>query len=359
MYKDRFLRGALAIPVIHEVTVFLIDIFIKKIAITKSLRVRFVCRKRNNKISRNLLEKNTKWLIQTSVPDNDKSLLWGDTYFANEINNVFYKIGQESEVLTRSGVICDSPKKPLINLVLRGLLPSHPINGAINILWIISHPSQISKYELKKFDLVFSASEYWSEKYSKKWNLRIIPLLQATNPDKFHLKEDSSPKSINLIFVGNTRGKFRKSVKIASEVSEDFKVIGSGWDKYISKDLILSKFIENEKLVDQYQDANIVLNDHWEDMAKFGFISNRLFDAVASGAKVISDEVPGISGIFGNNVKQFKTEDELRVMLKEVSDLDFGGEDSLKNKAREISLNHSFDVRIKTLLEEVRGLTTN
>ena len=33
----------------------------------------------------------------------------------------------------------------------------------------------------------------------------------------------------------------------------------------------------------------MVLNDHWEDMRAEGFLSNRLFDAVASGARVVTD----------------------------------------------------------------------
>ena len=46
--------------------------------------------------------------------------------------------------------------------------------------------------------------------------------------------------------------------------------------------------IPNRRLAAAYAGAGVVLNDHWDDMRAGGFVSNRLFDAVASGARVVS-----------------------------------------------------------------------
>nr|WP_225369809.1 hypothetical protein [Methanobrevibacter arboriphilus] len=43
-----------------------------------------------------------------------------------------------------------------------------------------------------------------------------------------------------------------------------------------------------------------MLNDHWQDMAKNGFVSNRIFDGLASGAFIISDEFKDSKKLFGD-----------------------------------------------------------
>ena len=42
-----------------------------------------------------------------------------------------------------------------------------------------------------------------------------------------------------------------------------------------------------------------MLADHWDDMREHGFISNRIYDALACGAVVVSDDVAGLDGRFG------------------------------------------------------------
>ncbi len=69
-----------------------------------------------------------------------------------------------------------------------------------------------------------------------------------------------------------------------------------GW----TPDLIDPRFVRGESIPNAdlgryYSSAAIVLNDHWDDMRAEGFISNRLYDALACGAFVISDHVEGIA----------------------------------------------------------------
>ena len=55
----------------------------------------------------------------------------------------------------------------------------------------------------------------------------------------------------------------------------------------------------------------IVLSDHHPEMAADGFLSNRLFDAVATGARVVSDSAAGLEDVFGDAVVVFTDEDDL------------------------------------------------
>ena len=53
----------------------------------------------------------------------------------------------------------------------------------------------------------------------------------------------------------------------------------------------------NDELRRVYSSAGIVLNDHWDDMRAHGFVSNRIYDALACGAVVVSDDVPGLRAL--------------------------------------------------------------
>ena len=66
--------------------------------------------------------------------------------------------------------------------------------------------------------------------------------------------------------------------------------------------------VANEDFGPLYCSAGVVLNDHHDDMRRDGFLSNRLFDATACAARVVSDEIDGVTEVFGDVVKTFHDE---------------------------------------------------
>ena len=358
MIRDFVLRIFLSIPLIHELTLFLLDLLVKdkraKEALIglKPLKFNFLSIQKSSNLS------DYTWLIQTSIPSDDSSQKWGDKYFAEEIKNALEKQGQTVQILDREQQVSIHGKK-IIYLNLRGLLPFHPISQGINVLWIISHPSQISKYEVKKYDLVFAASNDWAKKKSNKWKIKIFPLLQATNAKVFNPGDSNIVRNDEILFVGNSRGVFRKSVKVASQLKTQLKIIGSGWEKFLPSKFIKQEFVNNKDLPDWYRSAGLVLNDHWSDMARAGFISNRLFDAVASGAKVVSDQVQGIDELFDGAVIQYSNNSELAKLLSDISKLEFGDEQEIVTRASRIGTENSFENRAKILIQNISNLISN
>ena len=50
-------------------------------------------------------------------------------------------------------------------------------------------------------------------------------------------------------------------------------------------------------------------------MREHGYISNRIYDALACGALVLSDEVPGLAERFGEAVVVYRSAQELRELI--------------------------------------------
>lgn len=75
-------------------------------------------------------------------------------------------------------------------------------------------------------------------------------------------------------------------------------------------------YIANRSLAFAYSSAGVVLNDRWHDMREWGFISNRIFDVLASGGNVVSDAIDGMdSSISGINI--YSQSDELVAAIDE------------------------------------------
>ena len=99
-----------------------------------------------------------------------------------------------------------------------------------------------------------------------------------------------------------------------------------------------------------------MLNDHWSDMREHGFVSNRIYDALACGSLVISDDLPEIEKSFGEAVVTYSTPEELKELVEHY--LNFPQERAQKGeKGRELVLRrHTFEHRMSEFLEHVLDL---
>ena len=294
---------------------------------------------------------NLHWAIKTSVPAGPSGLGWGDLYFANEIATSLTKLGHSARVDFRNDVIHPDSTNDDVVLVLRGIERIRPQAGAINLLWIISHPARVSKRELRDFDTVFAASDSWSSMTTQRTGINVTPLLQATNPNKFFPRAGDADTGDEILFIGNTRNVYRQIIKDCVEVGISLSIYGKDWNRFVSKEFIKGTFVPNDEVAAKYRSAGVVLNDHWPDMARHGFLSNRLFDAAASGARVVSDEAVGIKEVFGEAVAVYRSPSELAELCSEANRNKWGSHDEIAKRAIQIGIEHSFDQRAKALVQ--------
>jgi hypothetical protein len=131
-------------------------------------------------------------------------------------------------------------------------------------------------------------------------------------------------------------------------------VHGQGWTDLLPVDAVSSKGIQNDELGASYAAAGVVLNDHWDDMRRDGFVSNRLMDAAASGTRVVSDSLPGVdlTAMFHGLVRTFEDEADVARLLAHRDEL-FPAAGGRAVAARRVAEEHSFDARAEVLLSDV------
>ncbi len=294
-----------------------------------------------------------RWAVKTAAHPGAAGATWGDTFFARDLAAALRAGGEDVLIDNRETIV--RPQSDYLDdviLTIRGLerVPINPT--AVNVLWIISHPDAVTDDELADYDIVFAASELWAAEATRRSGVQVVPLLQATAPNRFHPGDRVEELRSDVLFVGSTRNVFRPVVRDALAAGADVAIYGDGWSDFVPHRVIRSGHLNNRDAPAAYRSARIVLNDHWDDMARHGFHSNRLFDAVAAGALVISDQVPGLDDIFGTSVRSYTTVNELAQMLAPGA-RGWPNENERIQNAERIASLHSFDARARTLIAAV------
>lgn len=160
---------------------------------------------------------------------------------------------------------------------------------------------------LDEVDVVASASRKFINEVAALRGKLAVYASQFTNPERFKPAEKEADKAYPVLFVGSNHTGFgRKSVDYAGLAGADLSVFGKFWEKDLKPEVLKGSYIENDELYRYYANADIVLNDHREDMNYYGFVSNRIYDVTASGGFILTDYLPEIEDAYGDSIATYK-----------------------------------------------------
>jgi len=282
---------------------------------------------------------------------------WGDYHMAVLLKNELEKIGYF--VLIQILAEWDNPEadKYDIAIVFRGLSRYKVKPHQINIMWNISHPDDVSLDEYASYDQVFIASNYWSKKISEQLSTPVEAMLQCTDIKRFKEPNDSEKNKYRqqLLFVGNSRKVYRKILSDLLPTRYSLAVYGKDWKGLLPKKYIKAKHILNDQLYKHYGSADILLNDHWDDMRNKGFVSNRIFDGLACGAFIISDKVREMDEL-ENYIQTYETPEELKKQISLYLEQPQEKGDKAQKGMAYIHKNHTFKERAKQFSDVIQKL---
>lgn len=273
---------------------------------------------------------------------------WGDHHFAEAVRRAIETRGIGARVVARHAWFHPFAARDLI-ITIRGLHPSIPVPGRINVLWLISHPTEVTAGELDEHDLIAVASTVDVERIRAMTDTPVIALLQATDWGRFG--RPATAPSGRVVFVGNSRGVPRPSVLWAIAEGLDPWIAGSGWKGILPAGTAVNAPVPNQDLPNVLAQAGIVLADHWDDMRRMGYVSNRLFDALAAGSLVITDPVVGLEDVIPN-LPTYETAAELGHAVRYWLDPANASERAglIQGAQALIRTGHTFDQRVDELL---------
>lgn len=293
-----------------------------------------------------------KIAIKISAPNEGVAHEWGDYHFAHQLGKALFRLGWEYEVHCQDSWYTSDAD---VNIVIRGRhrFDIERSQAHSNFVWIISHPDRLAAGELDDFDHIFVASESFVDKVQKATSRPASVLHQATDPEVFSPDGEKVELPADVVFIGNSRNQFRTMVKWSQEVNLDVAIWGTRWEQFIEESRIQGDHIPNKDLPRYYKSSTVVLNDHWENMSSNGFISNRLFDASAAGAFVITDPVVGLEEVFGDTIAVAKSAEDLKALVTTYTE-DTEARAKKAEEARQLVLaRHTFDHRAEDIADVI------
>jgi hypothetical protein len=235
--------------------------------------------------------------------DPQMRLLWGDHWVRQELEKALYGLGFDQ-----------GRKHPDMNIHLFGSPARALDEHALNMVWLFSHPDMVTIENLRPFDYIFCASSHFLPKLRAMGylNVELMPACTSKTPVQ-------APIEHEMIFLGNARESRPDGRAIVGDMIRtglDFKVWGNLWERILPQKNYGGRYWDYGRLEELYASAKITLNDHHPDMEREGFVSNKVFDILASGGFVISGKNKGLSPLFGDAVPEYESSEHLKEIVQ-------------------------------------------
>jgi GT2 family glycosyltransferase len=256
----------------------------------------------------------TRYGLRIGVPSWEAVERWGDYHFARGLQRALERAGHPTRVHLLPDWRSATSARDDVAVHVFGLkeAPTHP--GQVNVLWQISHPDLATPGLYERYDHVFVASDAFAARMAGRVTVPVASLHQATDPERFRPEPGGPPHE--LLFVANSHKIHRRIIDDLAGTTRDLAIYGRYWTPdLVDPRHVKGQLVPNTELARYYSAAGIVLNDHWDDMRTEGFISNRIYDALACGAFVISDPVDGIEAEFDGAVPTYRARAELEPLI--------------------------------------------
>ena len=291
--------------------------------------------------------------IKTPVKSRRQRQHWGDWHFAESFAKSLAKLGHEVRVdcVPEWG---RDPDFADVDIVLRGHTPFAQRSDRPHILWVI-YPGRKSS-ELEDMAPEFQAAQHIALASLRpfkdimadtRW--KTSQLMQAFDASIMYPSEHERK---GIVFVGNNFRKppyLRRIVEWAIQAGAKPRIFGRGYEGTIAESFVEGLYVDNAELGTLYRSAQVVLCDHMPAMVSHGFISNRIYDALACGVPVICDSIPDLPKDFRDHVALCSSSDDVERSLTAIKNETYAERAARHKFAAEFMPQHSFDARARAM----------
>jgi spore maturation protein CgeB len=300
-------------------------------------------------ILRDELSSKARVAIKVPIPHAREAIHWHEFSFAKGLASSLRNMGYSIRLDFMPEWYAETTIPDDVVIVLGGKNRYKPDQSVINLLWMINYPAEPERDTYDDYDQIFVASEQYVEQLCEQTQTPVTPLLLCTDPEVFLFKEPRN-RSANVVFVGNSGRKRHPILDDAITAGLKPLVIGTDWDGMIDESLIAGEYIEQDALPEFYTSSGVVLCDHGQDTAGYGFIPSQLFDAIACGAVPVCQSTPGITEIFDDLVYQSSSDpDEISAQVQKALNEDADLRPRRQELAEKIGRDHSFTTRARVI----------
>ncbi len=294
-----------------------------------------------------------KVVLRTSIPNASRAKGWGDWWFAVGIQKSFESLGLEC-VIDFKRNWGEDYGETCLNLYILGHDEVPLQKDRLNFVWYIYPGDRVPEQKFPEFDHVFVASSVYADQLRLLFSSLSLTYLPQAFDGTLMQPAPEKPTSSELVFVANAH--FERGGGVAAfahHSGNGFKLWGDRWSEPFDK-YVVAKQVANGELCHTYASSLAVMCDHHPQMKNKGFVSNRIFDALACGVPVISDRIAGLPAEFKPYVLTVNSPDEFAHAVEQIRHETPEQAKARRQFALDMRETHSFDARCASILNVVR-----
>lgn len=206
------------------------------------------------------------------------------------------------------------------------------------------------------YDLVFTPSKK-SQEYVRLNSTQdpfLLPL--ATNPSRFNMNVTKSDKYVSdYCFTGSYWNDPREIINILdpSELPYRFRLFGKNWDEIAKFKPYFGGFVNYSEIPHVYASTKIVVDDANRATKVYGSVNSRVYDALSSGALVLTNGRQGAEEIFMGMLPVYESKADLNSLLERFLEKDDEREELIEKLQKFVLKNHTYLNRAEELKDKL------
>lgn len=227
--------------------------------------------------------------------------------------------------------------------------------GQVKVAWLRNWFQRwIDAVAFKDYDLVLCSSGIAADHVRQYLGVDAFVLPIAANTDRFTSGEAVNELRSDLCFTGS-RWNVERDIEecldpdALATLGYDFALYGAGWEQSETLAQYAKGFLPYERMPDVYRSTKIVIDDANHVTKDWGALNSRVFDALACGALVVTNNAKGAAELFNGLLPSYGSKEELTGLITQYLQDDVARTE-LKEKLRAMVLeSHSYGRRAQTL----------
>jgi hypothetical protein len=188
------------------------------------------------------------------------------------------------------------------------------------------------------------AADYIREKHG--FSSTILPI--ATNNTRFRPREVE--KLYDYVFTGSYWGAPRDIEKIdPAAIGLRFALFGKNWEQHPQFSAFYKGFLPYHAMAKVYNQSRLLVDDANTATKKWGSMNSRVFDALAAGTLVITNNVLGSEELFENRLPTYDSPQALQGILRNYLNDPALYQKTLEDLRSSVLLHHTYDTRAREL----------
>ena len=231
----------------------------------------------------------------------------------------------------------------------------------IGVSWIRNRLDQwLKNPDLESFNLHLISSVKGKNEFEKSSGLQAELFRLAVDTDLFTFSHSKPDRTTDVLITENYWGSKREFHDwVPDDQMQTVKVVGRGWGASDAPAPLAKHwagYVDYEDLAIEYSNSKIAIDDSTEANKTWGMLNMRVFEAIQSGALVLTNDSEGLAEIFGDKLPSWSSTIELTQLIYKYLADEKAMESLVKESRRILLESHTFEGRAINFSDTVRRI---